>query len=458
MSSAIRGVENDILVDSRVLGYNIRNDLPIVGKESYVHMIIKNGRVIDPKSGLDEIVDIKIENGVVIGLGTYEVGEKEEVIDASGKIVAPGLIDVHVHFRDPGFTYKEDIETGAKAAAAGGFTTVVCMANTKPVVDNVETLDYIVEKAKKTQINVLTTAAVSKGFQGEELVDFATMKEHGAVGFTDDGLPLMNDLVLKEAMEQAKALDMPISLHEEDPKYIKRCGVNEGRISDILNYGGASSLAEYIMIARDCMLAVETGARLSIQHISAGESVEIVKLGQELGGDIWAEVTPQHFSATEDLVLEQGALARVNPPLRTEEDRQKLIGALQQNIIQIIATDHAPHSAEEKAKDIKVAPSGMIGLETALALGVTNLVKSGHLTLPHMLEKMCYNPARLYNLDCGYIAEGKAADLVIFDENEKWTVSATGFASKSNNSPFVGQELYGEVKYTICNGEVVYKN
>ncbi|MFI3171865.1 MAG: dihydroorotase [Eubacteriales bacterium] len=420
-------------------------------------LIIKNGRVVDPKTGLDEVLDIKIEKGLIVGFGKYDdVEGNAEVIDATGKIVAPGLVDVHVHFRDPGFTYKEDIDTGARAAAAGGFTTVVCMANTKPVVDNVETLDYIVEKGKKTPINVLTTAAVTKGFGGKELTDFAVLKEHGAVGFTDDGLPLTDDAIVKEALEQAKRLGVPISLHEEDPKYIKRPGVHEGRVAEELGYGGASALAEYIMIARDCMLAVETGARLSVQHISSGISVDVVKLAQELGGDVWAEVTPQHFSATEELVLEKGALARVNPPIRTEEDRQKLIEGLKNNVIQIIATDHAPHSSEEKAVDIKDAPSGMIGLETSLALAITNLVREGHLSMLQLMEKMSLNPARLYHLDKGYIAEEAVADLVIFDADEKWTVST--FESKASNSPFIGQEVYGKVKYTICGGEIVYSN
>ncbi len=420
-------------------------------------ILIKNGRVIDPKTGLDEILDVSIDKGVIVSIGKQESQEAySEVIDATGKIVAPGLVDVHVHFRDPGFTYKEDIDTGAAAAAAGGFTTVVCMANTKPVVDNVDTLDYIVEKGKNTPINVLTTAAVSKGFGGQELTDFETLKAHGAVGFTDDGLPLMDDAIVKKALEEAKLLGVPVSLHEEDPKYIKRPGVHEGRVAESLNYGGASALAEYIMIARDCMLAVETGARLSVQHISSGVSVDIVKLAQELGGDVWAEVTPQHFSATEDLVLEKGALARVNPPIRTEEDRLKLIEGLKSDVIQIIATDHAPHSAEEKAKDIKDAPSGMIGLETSLALGVTNLVREGHLSMIRLLEKMCLNPAKLYHLDKGHITEGKVADIVIFDPEEKWTVST--FVSKASNSPFIGQEVYGKVKYTICNGVVVYRD
>lgn len=420
-------------------------------------ILIKDGRVIDPKNDIDEVLDIKIKDGKIIGLGKYqESDEYSEVIDGSGKIVAPGLIDVHVHFREPGFTYKEDIASGAKSAKTGGFTTVVCMANTKPVIDNSETLAIVLEQAEKTDINVLTVAAVSKGFEGKELTDFVGLKKQGAVGFTDDGIPLDDDLFVKKAMEKAKELNVPISLHEEDPKYIERSGVNAGKVADKLNYGGASDLAEYIMVARDCMLAVATGARLNIQHISSGVSVGVVKLAQELGADVWAEASPQHFSATEDLVLEKGALARVNPPLRTEDDRLKIIDGLKNNVINIIATDHAPHSAEEKSKDITEAPSGMIGLETALALGLTNLVRTGHLSIRHLLEKMTINPAKLYNLDKGYIEEGADADLVIFDEHEKWTVT-DDFQSKANNSPFIGMEVYGKVKYTICKGKIVYK-
>lgn len=420
-------------------------------------ILIKDGRVIDPKNDIDEVLDIKIKDGKIIGLGKYqESDEYSEVIDGSGKIVAPGLIDVHVHFREPGFTYKEDIASGAKSAKTGGFTTVVCMANTKPVIDNSETLATVLEQAEKTDINVLTVAAVSKGFEGKELTDFVGLKKQGAVGFTDDGIPLDDDLFVKKAMEKAKELNVPISLHEEDPKYIERSGVNAGKVADKLNYGGASDLAEYIMVARDCMLAVATGARLNIQHISSGVSVGVVKLAQELGADVWAEASPQHFSATEDLVLEKGALARVNPPLRTEDDRLKIIDGLKNNVINIIATDHAPHSAEEKSKDITEAPSGMIGLETALALGLTNLVRTGHLSIRHLLEKMTINPAKLYNLDKGYIEEGADADLVIFDEHEKWTVT-DDFQSKANNSPFIGMEVYGKVKYTICKGKIVYK-
>lgn len=421
-------------------------------------LIIKNGTIMDPASGLHTVGDIEIENGQIVMLGgtsTRTAGKQDTVIDASGKVVAPGLIDTHVHFRDPGFTYKEDIYTGAKAAAAGGFTAVVCMANTKPVADNEKTISYIVEKAAKTNIHVMTAAAVSKNFEGKELTDFQSLINSGAVGFTDDGIPLQDAELVKEAMSLAAELNVPISLHEEDPNLILRPGVNQGKVSEALQYGGAPSKSEYTMVERDCALALQTRADVVIQHVSAAETVEIIRNYWHRGARVHGEVTPQHFSATEELVLEQGSLARVNPPLRTEADRQALIKGLQDGTLDIIATDHAPHSREEKEKDIKDAPSGMIGLETALALGITYLVKPGHLELMDLLEKMTINPARLYRLYAGSLSVGGRADLVIFDENEEWEVPQE-FYSKSANSPFIGRKLTGKVQYTICDGRVVY--
>lgn len=419
-------------------------------------ILIKNGRVMDPKTGYDQVADVLIKDGVIQKMGTVEQPEGDvQVIDAKGCVVAPGLIDVHVHFRDPGFTYKEDLETGSKSAAAGGFTTVVCMANTKPVVDCVEVLQDILERAKNLPIRVLQASAVSKGLKGEELVDFQAMKEAGAVGFTDDGIPLMDVKKLKLAMEMAKECNMPISLHEEDPAFIDAPGVNKGVVSEKLGYGGASALAEDIMVARDTMLAIETGASVDIQHISSGTSVDLVRFAREHGGNVVAEASPHHFSLNEEAVLEHGTLARMNPPLRTEADRMKIIKGLQDGTITIIATDHAPHAKEEKEKPLAQAPSGIIGLETSLALGVTNLVRAGHLSMMELLEKMTINPAELYHLEQGTIGEGKLADLVIFDPDQSYIVE--GYVSKACNSPFTGAELYGTIEYTICKGKVVYK-
>ena len=418
-------------------------------------ILIKNGRLIDPKSKRDEVVDILIENGKIKKIGEINNEKDFEVIDAKGYIVCPGLIDVHVHFRDPGFTYKEDILSGAKSAARGGFTTVVCMANTKPVVDNVQTLQYINEKSKEAIINVLQLGSITKGFEGKELTNFEELLKNGAVGFSDDGLPLMDTDVLYKAMEKAKELDIPISLHEEDPKFIKKSGVNDGEIAKKLGLdGGAKICAENIMVSRDCMLALDTGAKVSIQHISSGVAVETVRFAKSLGAKVYAEASPHHFTLTEEDVLKHGSLAKMNPPLRTKKDKQMIIEGLKDNTIEIIATDHAPHTIEEKNQPFELCPSGIIGLETSLALGITSLVKENHLSLMSLLEKMTINPAKLYNLNRGYIEEGAIADILIFDENEQWQVK--DFDSKSSNSPFIGKKLYGKVKYTISEGKIVY--
>ena len=418
-------------------------------------ILIKNGRLIDPKSKRDEVVDILIENGKIKKIGLINDEKDFEVINAKGYIVCPGLIDVHVHFRDPGFTYKEDILSGAKSAARGGFTTVVCMANTKPVVDNVQTLQYINEKSKEAIINVLQLGSITKGFEGKELTNFEELLKNGAVGFSDDGLPLMDTDVLYKAMEKAKELDIPISLHEEDPKFIKKSGVNDGEIAKKLGLdGGAKICAENIMVSRDCMLALDTGAKVSIQHISSGVAVETVRFAKSLGAKVYAEASPHHFTLTEEDVLKHGSLAKMNPPLRTKKDKQMIIEGLKDNTIEIIATDHAPHTIEEKNQPFELCPSGIIGLETSLALGITSLVKENHLSLMNLLEKMTINPAKLYNLNRGYIEEGAIADILIFDENEQWQVK--DFDSKSSNSPFIGEELYGKVKYTISEGKIVY--
>lgn len=418
--------------------------------------VIKNVRILDPASATDMVGDIGIDGGKITAIGTVEAKAEDTVLDGKGLVAAPGLVDTHVHFRDPGLTYKEDIYSGAHAAAAGGFTSVVCMANTKPIADNPDTISYIVKKGKKTGIHVYTAAAVTKEFDGKNLTDFKELLQAGAIGFTDDGIPIKDAGIVKSAMEMAAELDVPISLHEEDPDLIERPGVNQGKVSEKLNYGGAPAKSEYEMVQRDCELALQTRAKTVIQHISSAETVEAVRQCWKKGGKIYGEVTPQHFSATEDLVLEKGALARVNPPLRTEEDRRAIIEGLKDGTLNIIATDHAPHSREEKAKDIKDAPSGMIGLETSLALGITSLVKTGELELMELLEKMTINPAMLYHLDAGRLTEGGPADLVLFDPDKKWTVQDQ-FLSKANNSPFIGWELTGQVQYTICGGKVVYE-
>lgn len=429
-------------------------------------LYIKGGRVVDPVTKVDRLSDVAIVGNIIAGAGPdldiemikarFDISDADiQVIDAKGLVVAPGLVDSHVHFRDPGFTYKEDIDTGAAAAARGGFTTVICMANTKPVVDNVETLKYIQDKGEKTPIHVIQTSTVTKGMKGQELVDMDEMAEAGAAGFTDDGLPIMDEKVLLQAFEKAAELDLPVSLHEEDPVFVKQPGVNMGRVSELLDYGGASRTAEDIMVARDTVLALHTGATVVIQHISSKNSVEYVRSAKKLGADIHAEATPHHFTLTEDAVLEYGTYARMNPPVRTEEDRQAIIEGIKDGTIDVIVTDHAPHSKEEKDRPMSEAPSGITGLETSLGLGIRSLVQPGYISLLKLITLMSKNPAEIYRMQPGSITEGAPADIVIFGEDEEWDVDS--FASKAENSPFKGWTLPGKVHYTICNGKIAYE-
>lgn len=395
-------------------------------------MIIKNGFITDPATQRTGLYDIRIEDGLIKEIAPDLAPEpSEETLDACGLTVAPGLIDTHVHFRDPGFTHKETLHTGALAAAKGGFTSVICMANTSPTVDSVPVLDDILARAKAEKIRIYQAGSVSRSLKGEELTDMDALKKAGACGFTDDGIPLRNASFLYNAMEKAKELDVPISLHEEDPSFIKNNGINHGPVSEELGIYGSPSIAEESLVARDCMLALRSGAHVVIQHISSGRSVELVRMFKAMGANLHAEATPHHFTLTDEAVLKYGTLAKMNPPLRTEADRQEIIRGLSDGTIDIIATDHAPHSREEKKRSITAAPSGIIGLETSLALGITSLVRPGHLSLMQLLEKMTINPARLYHLPAGQITEGAPADLVLFDPEEKWT--PTEYASLSSN-------------------------
>ena len=431
-------------------------------------LYIKNGRVIDPLTKKDGILDVFIKQGKIAKVadrkamtaylkenGLDESRKDMKVIDAEGCVVAPGLTDVHVHFRDPGFTYKEDILSGAKAALAGGITTVVLMANTRPVVDNEETLSYVLQKGKESGLRVKTCASISKGLKGKEPVDMALLKEKGAAGFTDDGIPLLEEAFVKAAMEQAVKLGMPLSFHEENPAYITNNGINKGKASEHYGIGGSDRMAEISMIDRDIRLAQETGAQIDIQHISTKEGVELVRKARATHANIHAEATPHHFSLTEDAAIKYGTLAKMNPPLRTEEDRMAIIEGLADGTIEIIATDHAPHAGEEKEKPLTEAPSGILGLETALPLAVTNLVRPGHMTLMQVIERMTLGPAALYGFEPDSIEEGKRADVIVFNPEETFRYEKS--LSKSQNSPFLGQTLYGKLYATIVDGEVVYQ-
>ena len=427
-------------------------------------LLVKNGYLLDPETGYEGEADILIEDGKIkklykgfTGLVDESLFPDLEVIDADGLCVAPGLVDVHVHFRDPGFLYKEDIETGAKAAAKGGYTTVVLMANTKPVVDNEETLAYVLEKGKTTGIHVETCCSVTKELKGQQLCDYSRLLEKGAVGFTDDGIPLLEEKLVTEAMEQIAKLHVPISLHEEDPNLITNNGIHRGKASEHFGIGGSPREAEVSMVKRDIEIAKKTGAIVNIQHISCKETAQMIREAKQAGfTNIHGEATPHHFTLTQDDAIKYGTMAKMNPPLREAEDKKAIIEAIMDGTLDIIATDHAPHSAEEKAKPITEAPSGILGLETAFSLGIGELVEKRDMPLIDLIDRMSYAPAKMYQLEAGYVRENGPADLIVFDPNELWKVE--GFLSKSQNSPFLGKTMLGKIKKTICNGVVVYED
>lgn len=420
-------------------------------------LYIKGGILVDPEEDRMYAGNLLIREGKISRICSVqeEAPLGVPMLKADGLMIAPGLADTHVHFRDPGFLYKEDIDTGAAAAKKGGFTQIVLMANTNPCVDTGEVLSYVLKKGEKTGIHIHSCANVSRQMKGKELTDMEALAAAGAAGFTDDGIPLLDRELVREAMVRAKELKKLISFHEEDSKLITNNGIHAGEASHYYGVGGSPREAEYTLVERDIELAEETGAEIVIQHISTKEAVELVRRAREKGIPVHAEATPHHFTLTQQAVIEKGTLAKMNPPLREEEDRLAIIKGLADGTIELIATDHAPHSREEKEQAITTAPSGIIGLETALSLGIRELVEIGYLTLPGLIHRMSTAPCRLYGLDGGVLKEGVAADLVLFDPKEHWIVKE--FASKSCNSPFLGEEMTGVVHATICGGEIVYE-
>lgn len=422
-------------------------------------ILIKNGRLINPSEKLDKVMDIFVEDGIIKEKAESIEKQADTVIDAAGCYVMPGLIDLHVHFRDPGLTYKEDIETGSKAAAKGGFTTVCCMPNTKPVVDNVETVKYIIEKGEKTGLtNVLPVGAVTKNMAGVEITDVEELKKAGICAISEDGKSVMNSGVYRKAMKNAAKANVPILAHCEDINLVEGGVINLGDKSSELGVKGISNAVEDVIAMRDIMLAKETGATLHLCHCSTKDSVEMVKRAKEEGIKVTAEVCPHHFSMCSDDITSNDGNFKMNPPLRAREDMEALIKGLQDDIMDVISTDHAPHSAEEKAKDLEHAPFGIVGLETSVALTVTNLVKKGYLTPMQMAAKMSYNPAKVLGIPKGTLDEGKIADITIIDPDKEYTIDVNTFESKGKNTPFDGYKVSGEVEYTILNGKVVYSN
>ena len=431
-------------------------------------LLIKNGRIMDPATETEGVYDMLIDEGRVVRIGisgTLDDMARESMsmrhdedyteIDAGGCIVAPGLVDGHVHFRDPGFTYKEDIDSGTRAAAKGGFTSVIMMGNTDPHMDNVDTIKDVLDRGSKTGINVYTCGNITMNMEGKELTPMQKLTEAGAVLFTDDGKPIMDADIMEKACIKASELDRVISLHEEDPSFITDNGINAGEVAGELGLTGSPREAEISMVKRDIEIARKTGATIVVQHISAAESVELIRQARREWVKVFAEATPHHFTLTQEAVRTHGTLAKMNPPLRLESDRMAIIEGLKDGTIDMIATDHAPHSKEEKEKSFREAPSGITGLETSLALGIRELVKPGYLTMMELLSVMSAKPAALYGLDAGTIREGSVADLIIFNPDEEWVFDKS--LSKATNTPFLGERLPGKIFFTVCRGKIVYK-
>lgn len=430
--------------------------------------LIKNGYVIDPASGREGLFDVlidrdkihKVQQGIMIEEVQKEAKEKNmqfTLIDAQGKYVMPGFIDLHVHLREPGFEYKETLVTGAMAAAAGGFTSICPMPNTKPATDNADIVHWILDKAKKEAVvNILPVGAVTLGQIGYELVAFDEMKAAGVVALSEDGKSVMDTALYAEAMRQAARLNVPIFAHCEDKSLVGKGVINAGKKAEQLKLPGISNAVEDIITARDILLAKETGAQLHLCHCSTKDSASMIALAKKEGLKVTGEVCPHHFTLTEEDILTADPDYKMNPPLRKPEDVKALKEALRDNIIDVISTDHAPHSAEEKLKSFSEAPFGIVGSETAFALTISELVKTGYLTPKQMVEKLSTNPAKIIGSDRGCIGEGRIADLVIADPNVEYVIDKNAFYSKGKNTPFHGRKVTGRIEYTLVSGKIVY--
>ena len=416
-------------------------------------LLLQNVRLIDPSQGVDCVQDLLLEDGKVSQIGEHLSADGAEVVDGTGLVAAPGLVDMHVHLRDPGLTYKEDVFTGCRAAAAGGVTSLLAMPNTKPAMDTPETVRNLLERAKTADAAVYTAACITKGLQGEELTDLAGLRQAGAIALSDDGRPVINTRRLLEALEQAPALGMVITAHCED-LYLASGGLmHEGEVSRRLGVPGIPSAAEDCGTAREIAAAASVGAPIHICHVSTKGSVDLIRDAKARGVKVTAETCPHYLLLTDRALESRDADYRMNPPLRTEEDRLALIEGLKDGTLDAISTDHAPHSPEEKA-DFCKAPNGSIGMETSLAATLTAL--DGQLSLSEILAKMSWNPARILHIPAGTLAVGSPADVVLFDPEQRWTVDENALHGKSKNTPFKGMELKGKVAMTIFRGRVVY--
>ncbi|WZL71937.1 dihydroorotase [Clostridiaceae bacterium 35-E11] len=419
--------------------------------------LICGGWVIDPTQGINKVSDVLLDSGKIEKIQENLPKENCKVIDATGKYVVPGFIDMHVHFREPGFEEKETIETGSLAAVAGGFTSVVCMPNTNPTIDDPSVVNLIKQKSQKAQCNIYMMGSITKKLEGIELSPYKDLMNIGIVGITDDGKTVMNASVMYEALQKAKDLDLLVSVHCEDTSMVYDRSIHRGEVSKQLNLVGIPAATEELIILRDLFLAEKTGARLHIQHISTQKGMELVRAAKARGLKVTCEATPHHFTLTDKMVLQRGSDAKMSPPLRTEKDVRAIKEGLMDGTIDVIATDHAPHTKEDKDKDLVGAANGIIGLETAFALGLKELVHPGHMTLEALVKKLSCAPAQLLNLPKGTLKEGYDADITIIDLDREWIVDKKKFYSKSSNMPFEGWQLKGKVVTTIVNGEIKYR-
>lgn len=423
-----------------------------------MNLLIKNGRVVDARTGRNGIFDILVEEGRIADIAENIEAVNCDLIDASGRTVLPGLVDAHCHLRDPGLEYKEDIESGTRSAAAGGFTSIACMPNTSPVADNEAVIKYILNKAKQEGVvNVFPIGAISKGQKGEELAEIGELKFAGAVAVSDDGRPVKNPSLMKKALQYASMFDITVISHCEDLDLAEEGVMNEGTQSTISGLKGIPSAAEEIMVARELILSEYTKVPVHIAHVSTALSVQLIRDAKRRGVKVTCETCPHYFSLTEAACDGFNTLAKVNPPLRTENDRLAIIEGLRDDTIDIIATDHAPHHPDEKNVEFNLAANGMVGFETALPLAVTYLVRPGILSMEKLVEKLCVNPSHILGLNKGVLDIGRTADITIIDPDEEYTVDVGAFSSKSKNSPFGGMKLFGTVCYTIVDGHVAVR-
>jgi len=419
-------------------------------------LIIKNGRVIDPASKRDAKGDVFIADGKFVKSLTPAQKKSAKIIDAKGLVVCPGLVDIHVHFREPGQTHKENILTGSQAAAAGGFTTVVCMPNTSPVADNAGTVELIKNAARSAAVHVYPTGCITVGMKGQQLAPHGSLKKAGVVAITDDGLCVQSNELMRRAVEYAKMFDLPVLDHCQDESMTQKAVMNEGVVSTRLGLKGWPHAAEDIIVARNIILSAYTGAHIHMQHISSAMSVELLRRAIKDGINVTGEATPHHIALTEEALGTYDTHFKMNPPLRTEKDRQAIIAGLRDGALACIGTDHAPHSPDEKDREFDYAPNGITGLETALPVCLEVLVKESKFKLPHVIDLMTRKAADVLKLPAGTLTPGATADVCIFDPEETWLYDAKKGFSKSLNSPWSGQKLTGRVKTTIVAGKVVY--